>query len=298
MPASRMNMFGAVSLVCLLIGTVWYTTEDDTETAVVILLWIGCATALIQFFWNLFAFGEPAMGEEFRRSKSLVNAGAAGADSAQVNALELENAELRRKVQAGDEKLQDANATLERELRMAQSRLGALKDEISGAEERFHKREDNFKENISDLQAQIGELKEDGDKRTKVVEDARVTMDEMRPYIGILIEDIPKREKREQNLQGVRIQTVKPDTPAASVGFEAGDIIERMNSADMTSSEDVMKHLTSRKPGDVCSFIVNRKGDFTNIVMEVGHKVKSLDEVHRLRRIASGLIKSDDLTEA
>jgi S1-C subfamily serine protease len=112
-----------------------------------------------------------------------------------------------------------------------------------------------------------------------------------------MIEDITRKEKA-QGLSGVRIQTVKPDTPAASVGFEAGDIIERMNSADMTSSDDVMKNLVSRKPGDICSFIVNRAGTFHNIVMEVGHKDLDNDAVHRLRRLASGLIQADDLTEA
>lgn len=239
------------------------------------------------------------MGEEFRKSGSLLHASASqagGADAAHTAALEAENAALKRRVAAAEQKGDDS---AERELQMANSRLGALKDEIAGAEARFHEREVAFKQNIHELQEEIGGLNKDADKRTKVVSDARAEMEELRPYVGILIEDIPRKEKRERNLVGVRIQSVKPDTPAASCGFEDGDIIERMNSVDMNSSDDVMKNLASRKPGDRCSFLVRKTNDtFTNIVMEVGHKELDNEAVNKLRRLASGLIRANDLTEA
>lgn len=311
--SNRLNVVGAVALVALAIGAIWYTTEDDKEDGIVALIWIAVALFTVQYFWNLFAFGEPALGEEYRNN-ALLAKGAAGGDdaalAARVAELEAENARLRKTGAAGAGAGAVAGAAgaaalvggkskreeeLEKEVAATQSRVEALKTEMGSHDERAAERELAFKKNIAELQGTIGELKNDTEQRTATVGAAKEKMKGLKPYIGIMIEDLPKKMRKTQN--GVRIQTVKPNTPAEGAGFKKGDIIERMNSVDMLSSEDVMGNLVQRKPGDICSFIVKRGDEYVNVVMEVGHKELTTEEVHRIRRLASGLIRAEDLEE-
>ena len=63
------------------------------------------------------------------------------------------------------------------------------------------------------------------------------------PYLGILVEE-------SSTLEGAAVEQVEPNTPAATAGLQAGDVITSVNGNPITDSGDLSSALEDLHPGD------------------------------------------------
>jgi len=70
-------------------------------------------------------------------------------------------------------------------------------------------------------------------------------------YLGVYVEELGEEERQTLNLtEGVRIEDVVPDSPAAIAGLVSNDIILRINGRAMLNSDMVRRIILDHKPGD------------------------------------------------
>jgi S1-C subfamily serine protease len=82
-------------------------------------------------------------------------------------------------------------------------------------------------------------------------------------YLGIGMQDLTEQLGKHFGVEGgegVLVSEVKPDTPAARAGIEAGDVIVKVGSEAVAGGSDLREALASVKPGDEATFEVVRDG--------------------------------------
>jgi len=85
------------------------------------------------------------------------------------------------------------------------------------------------------------------------MEQLRATGKVRRGYIGITMNDINDATREYLNLpdkNGVYVQGVVEDGPAAKAGVEPNDVIRRADGETVKNGRDLLSHVASRKPGD------------------------------------------------
>jgi M6 family metalloprotease-like protein len=60
--------------------------------------------------------------------------------------------------------------------------------------------------------------------------------------------------------EGVRVERVAPDSPAAAAGLKSGEHILKLEGADFTRAGRLTDILTEKRPGDMLTFVVRRDG--------------------------------------
>lgn len=93
----------------------------------------------------------------------------------------------------------------------------------------------------------------------KIIADGRV----IRGYIGIDGQDINSVTSRllgNEHLGGIVVLGVDPNGPAAKAGFEAQDIILKINDQKINGRQSVLDIVTELRPGTVVDVIILRKG--------------------------------------
>ncbi|MFM2590864.1 outer membrane-stress sensor serine endopeptidase DegS [Vibrio sp. TBV020] len=93
----------------------------------------------------------------------------------------------------------------------------------------------------------------------KIIADGRV----IRGYIGIDGQDINSVTSRllgNEHLGGIVVLGVDPNGPAADAGFEAQDIILKIDGQKINGRQSVMDIVTELRPGTVVDVLVLRKG--------------------------------------
>jgi S1-C subfamily serine protease len=76
----------------------------------------------------------------------------------------------------------------------------------------------------------------------------------------------------EETDDGVRVTTVMPDTAAAKVGIQAGDIIAEVDGEKVDSAMRLVQLVGDRKPGDVVRITYVRQGKASNVKATLGKR--------------------------
>lgn len=86
-----------------------------------------------------------------------------------------------------------------------------------------------------------------------------------RGYLGISLQEVGPEIiqglKLPEGTQGALVAQVQPNSPAAKAGFEAGDVIIRVNDRAIRSGSQIVNTVGLMKPGSTLSFTILRDGD-------------------------------------
>ena len=92
------------------------------------------------------------------------------------------------------------------------------------------------------------------------------------------------------DLDGIRIRSVAPNSPAAKAGIKQGDIIEKIGDRDAKDIDSLMAILTKHGPGDQVTFHLMRDGQQKNISVTLGERPAALRMKEGDRGRASGYL--------
>ena len=86
--------------------------------------------------------------------------------------------------------------------------------------------------------------------------------------VAPLTPDLASQLGIRRGVQGVVVQSVEPDSPAAQVGIEAGDVIQECNRQPVRSPSDLQNAL-ARSPGRPALLLIHRDGQTVTIAVPV-----------------------------
>lgn len=93
-----------------------------------------------------------------------------------------------------------------------------------------------------------------------------------RGYIGISsiqIDTLSAKLQNEQLTQGLVIENMEANGPAAKAGLKRGDVLLTINNARITNIRDAMDMIAGMKPGTKATFVVLRDGKQINLTVTV-----------------------------
>lgn len=79
-------------------------------------------------------------------------------------------------------------------------------------------------------------------------------------YLGIHMQDLGEQLAAYFEAEGVLVESVIEDSPAAKAGLAAGDVITRLGDDEISGPSDVTAFMAEREPGDEVRVTVKRKG--------------------------------------
>ncbi|GAK83644.1 outer membrane stress sensor protease DegS [Vibrio ponticus] len=107
----------------------------------------------------------------------------------------------------------------------------------------------------------------------KIIADGRV----IRGYIGVDGQDITSVAARllgNEHLGGIIVLGVDPNGPAAEAGFQAQDIILKIDGQKINGRQSVMEIVTELRPGTTVDILVLRKGEELTIPVTVAEDTR------------------------
>ena len=106
------------------------------------------------------------------------------------------------------------------------------------------------------------------DEATRIAEQLRATGRVVRGRIGVQIDQVTKDVAEAIGLGkpiGALVRSVEPGGPAEKAGFEAGDIITRMEGKPVDKAGDLPRIVGSLKPGTKATAQVYRRGNYRDL---------------------------------
>jgi putative serine protease PepD len=97
------------------------------------------------------------------------------------------------------------------------------------------------------------------DVADKLIRDGKV----VHAYLGVTMT---------QTTDGVRIEEVKPDTPAEDAGLRVGDIVTRVGSTKITTPDELQAAVEARKPGDELELELRRNGSEETVTVTLAER--------------------------
>jgi S1-C subfamily serine protease len=88
-----------------------------------------------------------------------------------------------------------------------------------------------------------------------------------RGYMGVLFER-----------QTLTIDSIEPNRPAAKAGLRAGDVIVRVNTLHVQSTQQLIEHVCSFRPGAVIEMEVQRGGERKVFHVKLASRPLELDQ--------------------
>ena len=99
------------------------------------------------------------------------------------------------------------------------------------------------------------------------------------PYLGVSIASVTPSIAAANGLprnDGVYIQQVVSSSPAAKAGLQQGDIIFKIDNAEVGDISAFQKVLLQHQPGDTVSITVNRNGTEQTVQVTLGEKPQAV----------------------
>jgi S1-C subfamily serine protease len=72
------------------------------------------------------------------------------------------------------------------------------------------------------------------------------------------------------SVSGAAVSQIAPNGPAARAGIQTGDVITSIDGQQVTSADDLLTVLASKKPGDTVTLKVNRNGSTLTVQVRLG----------------------------
>jgi chromosome segregation ATPase len=214
--------------------------------------------------------------------------------------LEGRHAEVTSKQQALDTELKSSNQTGVRvaeltsentrvlaELSSARKEAEDAKRELERTKKVLYKKIAALKEELGTLSAELQSHKGDSRLRQELIEDARARFSSMKPLIGI--------EFTNSDSKGVRVTDVFPGKPADHAGIKVGDMVSSVNGEDTHTKKQFHAVMATLYPGDGVPFQVTRRHATETRVVHVSTPGLRLDEILAIRRVAHGIVQTEDL---
>jgi len=115
---------------------------------------------------------------------------------------------------------------------------------------------------------------------------ARALLDQAVPRLGLAIEESkPGAKAKKQN--GVRVVGVVPNGSAAVAGVMVDDVIENFNNVVITASDVFSAEQRKVKVGDDMRFKISRKGKKIEVIVRMGARGYTLDQISKLRQLVA-----------
>jgi serine protease Do len=128
----------------------------------------------------------------------------------------------------------------------------------------------------------------------KIISDLMQFGTVQRAYLGISYprESLSDDEKKKLGIvegEGVYILDIVPDGSAAAAGIKKGDIITKMNDANITSAAELQEQLARYKPGDKINVAYKRDGQNKSVVVTLKNKVGNYEVVKNENNLLDNL---------
>jgi S1-C subfamily serine protease len=81
-----------------------------------------------------------------------------------------------------------------------------------------------------------------------------------RPGLGMRVKDA-------EDGAGAYVGSVRPESPAARAGVQAGDVVEELSGAPVRNSADLERIASQRRPGQPTSITVRRGGERRTLIL-------------------------------
>ena len=109
----------------------------------------------------------------------------------------------------------------------------------------------------------------------KVVDDLLNYSEVQRAFIGIEIRDINSQfaeEKKLKDVAGVYVQGLTEKGAAADAGIQEGDIILKIENADINTTTQLLEIVGQHRPGDKITLTINRQNELKTITVILKNK--------------------------
>jgi len=110
-----------------------------------------------------------------------------------------------------------------------------------------------------------------------------------RAILGVMIADVTAelaKEKGIDQIEGVYINSVRPDGAAREAGLREGDVIISINKVRVNSSSQLQEQVSRYRPGEKVEVVIRRDGD-----------LKQFDVILRNLEGSTEIIKRSDVME-
>ena len=96
-----------------------------------------------------------------------------------------------------------------------------------------------------------------------------------KPYLGISVVDVSAESQSFGLPQGAAIKAVSENSPAATAGLQAQDIITHIDGVAVTGSSDLVQRISDLVPGDTVTLTVYRQGQTVQLTATIGEQIQS-----------------------
>ena len=79
-------------------------------------------------------------------------------------------------------------------------------------------------------------------------------------------------DRRDNNIDGVRISELPEDSEAKKAGLKSGDIIKKVNNVKISKFSELRGQLTAKRPGELVDITVDRDGEFITKSVKLSKK--------------------------
>lgn len=104
------------------------------------------------------------------------------------------------------------------------------------------------------------------DLAKKICDELIETGTVVRPWLGISMQNLTEKMRKQHIVDhGVLVREVQINEPADKAGVEPGDIIQKIDGRKINNTQDALRAIFERKPGDKISLTINRDGKIQRI---------------------------------